>query len=158
MDLRQQAVILDSETVRLTRMQYRLLALLVEHPGKVVPRATLSLHVAGDARGTSPRHVDYHIRGMRRKLGIYADEYIETVIGVGYRFRQRFRPGVKVRGGEKAPAPPARVGVRSVEREPKIRKQPVFQFGVRHLRPGPLPASIIDHGTSFSTRTVAARG
>ena len=44
---------------------------------------------------------------------------------------------------------PARVRIWGVEREPKIRKEPVFQFGVRHLRPDPLPASIIDHGTSF---------
>ena len=95
MDLRQQVVILDSETVRLTPMQYRLLALLVEHPGKVVPRATLSVQVLGDARGTSPRHVDYHIRGMRRKLGIHADQYIETVIGSDTVSSQRFRPRVR---------------------------------------------------------------
>jgi hypothetical protein len=40
-------------------------------------------------------------------------------------------------------------------------KQPVFQFGVRHLRPDLLPAAVIDHGTSFphprpgSTRVVS---
>jgi DNA-binding response OmpR family regulator len=33
--------------------------------------------------------LDKHIRGLRRKLGIYADHYLETVIGVGYRFRPR---------------------------------------------------------------------
>ena len=50
MDLRQQVVILDSEAVRLTPMQYRLLALLVEHPGEVVPRAALSVQVRARLR------------------------------------------------------------------------------------------------------------
>ena len=85
--LRQQVVILDSETVRLTPMQHHLLALLVQHPGEVVPRATLSVQAWGDACGTRPRLVDFHIRGLRRKLGVYADQYIETVIGIGHRFR-----------------------------------------------------------------------
>jgi DNA-binding response OmpR family regulator len=83
----QQVVILDTETVRLTPMQYRVLALLVEHSGEVVPRATLSVQVRGDARGASPRRVDAHGSGLRKRLGIYADQYIETVISVGYRFR-----------------------------------------------------------------------
>jgi DNA-binding response OmpR family regulator len=74
-------VILDSETVRLTPTQYRLLALLVEHPGEALPRAALSVQARGDACGTSPRHVDFHIRGLRRKRGVYADHYIETVFG-----------------------------------------------------------------------------
>lgn len=69
-------------------MQYRLLALLVEHPREVVPRATLSVQVRGDASKTGPRHADSHIRGLQRKLGAYADQYIETVIGIEYRFRQ----------------------------------------------------------------------
>jgi Transcriptional regulatory protein, C terminal len=44
-DLRDRVVIVDSETVTLTRMQYRLLALLVEHAGEVVPRATIMMQV-----------------------------------------------------------------------------------------------------------------
>ena len=44
-DLRQQLVILDGETVSLTRMQYRLLAVLVEHAGVVVTRMILLLHI-----------------------------------------------------------------------------------------------------------------
>jgi len=44
----------------------------------------------GDARRTSPRRVDAHVSGLRKRLGIYAEQYIETVIGTGYRFRPAF--------------------------------------------------------------------
>ena len=98
MDLRQQVVILDSETVRLTPTQFRLLALLVEHPGEVVPRATLSVQIRGDARGMSPSLMSFHICGIRTKLGVYGDQYIETAIGVGYRFRPVSPPKGEVRG------------------------------------------------------------
>ena len=59
-------------------MEYRLLAVLVEHAGEVVPRPIL-------LRLTGP--VDVHLWRLRKKLGIYAEQYIETVIGAGYRFR-----------------------------------------------------------------------
>jgi two-component system phosphate regulon response regulator PhoB len=88
-DLCQPVVILDCETVRLTPMQYRLLAVLVEHAGVVVPRPTLALWVWGRELGPRSNMLDKHIRGLRRKLGVYADQYLETVIGVGYRFRPR---------------------------------------------------------------------
>ena len=86
-DLRRQVVTLDSDTLRLTRMQYRLLALLVEHTGVVVTRPILSMQIWGHAPETGLRRVDVHFNGLRRKLGAYADLYLETVHGVGYRFR-----------------------------------------------------------------------
>jgi DNA-binding response OmpR family regulator len=86
-DLRQQVVLLDSEAVRLTPMQYRMLALLVEHAGEIVPRPTLALWVSGRVLGPRSNMLDKHIRGLRRKLGVYADQYTETVHGTGYRFR-----------------------------------------------------------------------
>jgi DNA-binding response OmpR family regulator len=76
--LHQQVVMLDGETVRLNRLEYRLLALLVEHAGEVVPRPILLM--------LTPT-VDAHLWRLRKKLGSYAGQYIETVIGVGYRFR-----------------------------------------------------------------------
>jgi DNA-binding response OmpR family regulator len=85
--LRQQVVILDSEAVTLTRIQYRVLALLVEHAGEVVPRAILLLHICGNVPELRPSKLDVHMRGLRTKLGVYADQYIETVVGVGYRFQ-----------------------------------------------------------------------
>ena len=91
-DLRQQLVILDGEPVRLTRMKYRLLALLVERAGEIVPRPTLALWAWGRVLGPRSNMLDKHIRGLRRKLGVYADHYIETAIGVGYRFRPMLEP------------------------------------------------------------------
>jgi two-component system OmpR family response regulator len=86
-DLRQQAVILDGESVSLTPMQYRLLALLVEHAGVVVTRPILLMQRWGYSPEIREGKVDTCIGGLRKKLGVYADHYIETVFGVGYRFR-----------------------------------------------------------------------
>jgi DNA-binding response OmpR family regulator len=72
-DLRQQVVMLDSETVTLTRMEYRLLALLVEHAGEVVSRPIL-------LKLTGP--LDVHLWRLRKKLGKYGNRYIEAS-GVG---------------------------------------------------------------------------
>jgi hypothetical protein len=47
---------------------------------------------------------------------------------------------------------PAGMRVRSVEREPKIREQRVFQLQVRHIRPNLLPAAVINHALSFPRR------
>jgi DNA-binding response OmpR family regulator len=85
--LRQQLVMLDGETVRLTSMQHRLLALLVQHAGEVVPRASLWLRIWGKVPELRSSKLDAHIRRLRKKLGIYAGQYIETVVGEGYRFR-----------------------------------------------------------------------
>ena len=86
-DLRQQLVMLDGEMVRLTPMQYRLLALLVEHAGVVVTRAVFLMQFGGYSPEIRERRVDACIHGLRRKLGVYADQYLETVFGVGYLFR-----------------------------------------------------------------------
>ena len=91
-DLRQSLVILDDETVRLSRIQYRLLALLVEHAGEVVPRTVIFTQVWDSLPETRSRTLDVHIHGLRKKLGLYADQCIETVVGVGYRFRPAFPP------------------------------------------------------------------
>ena len=77
-DLRKQVVTLDSGPLTLNRMEYRLLALLLKHAGKIVPRPILLM--------LTPT-VNVHLWRLRKKLGRYADHYIETVPEVGYRFR-----------------------------------------------------------------------
>ena len=86
LDLRQQVVMLDGERVALTSREYRLLALLAEHAGEVVPRSSLLLRIWGHVPEVRPSTLDVHIRGLRRKLGVYADRYVQTVVGAGYRF------------------------------------------------------------------------
>ena len=73
-DLRQQLVMLDGEMVRLTPMQYRLLALLVEHAGVVVTRPVFLIQLGGYSPEIRERRVDACIHGLRRKLGVYADQ------------------------------------------------------------------------------------
>ena len=86
MDLRQRVVILDGQVITLTPMQYRLLGLLVEHAGEVVPRSTVVTQLWGYApQGCA--QLDAHLWRLRKKLGIFGRQYIETVVGVGYRFR-----------------------------------------------------------------------
>ena len=86
-DLRHELVSLDRQTLTLTRKEYCLLALMVQHAGKIVPRATFLMQIWGYVPETRTRTVDMHVDQLRKKLGPYADQYIETVVGLGYRFR-----------------------------------------------------------------------
>jgi DNA-binding response OmpR family regulator len=85
--LRHQVVMLDGQAITLTRMEYRLLALLVQHAGEVVTRTIILTQIWGHAPETPTRTMDVHVRRLRKKLGIYGRQYIETVTGVGYSFR-----------------------------------------------------------------------
>jgi len=86
-DLRHELVTLDRQMLTLTHKEYSLLALMVQRAGKIVPRATFLIQVWGYVPETRTRTVDMHIDQLRKKLGPYADRYIETVVGIGYRFR-----------------------------------------------------------------------
>ena len=87
MDFAQQAVVLDSERMILTRKEYDLLALLVQHAGEIIPREALLMQVWGYSAEIRTRTLDVHVRRLRKKLGGYADQYIETIFGIGYRFQ-----------------------------------------------------------------------
>jgi|SRR5579871_3648720 len=86
-DFQQQAVFLDKQRMVLTRKEYDLLALLVQHAGQIVPRNALLLEVWGYSAEIRTRTLDVHVRRLRKKLGSYADQYIETIFGIGYRFQ-----------------------------------------------------------------------
>jgi DNA-binding response OmpR family regulator len=85
--LRHKVVMLDGETIFLTRMEYRLLELLLERAGEVVPQAIIVTQLWGPQPQTHTRWLALHMGGLRKKLGKYADHYIERVPRVGYRFR-----------------------------------------------------------------------
>ena len=76
----------DNAETKLTATEFRLLAELISNVGKVLTRDTLLDKVWGYQFDGYARTVDTHIRRLRQKLGPYA-EWIETVRGVGYRFR-----------------------------------------------------------------------
>jgi DNA-binding response OmpR family regulator len=74
--------------VRLTPLEFRLLAALVEHAGNVLSSDQLVERVWGHAAGVSTDQVKLYISYLRKKLGQAADgfEPIETVRGFGYRY------------------------------------------------------------------------
>jgi DNA-binding response OmpR family regulator len=86
-DFQRQAATLDSTPMTLTRKEYDLLALLVSYAGVIVPRAELLMRVWGYSTEIRTRTLDVHIRHLRKKLGPYANHYIETVFGIGHRFQ-----------------------------------------------------------------------
>lgn len=75
----------EDDEFQLPRKEFELLYFLASRRGKVMDRQTLLNHVWGDNVYVVDRTVDVHVRKIREKLG---DEYIETVKGVGYRFKQ----------------------------------------------------------------------
>jgi DNA-binding response OmpR family regulator len=87
LDFDQQAAALDAERMTLTRKEYALLALLVKHAGEIIPRDALLMQVWGYGAEIRTRTLDVHVRRLRKKLGGYADQYIETIFGIGYRFQ-----------------------------------------------------------------------
>lgn len=86
-DFGEQVVLLDGQKIELRKKEYDLLALLVQYAGQVVPRETLLLQVWGYNCNVRTRTLDVHVRRLRSKLGTYADRYIETIFGIGYRFQ-----------------------------------------------------------------------
>ncbi len=73
--------------IGVTRMEFALLSALVKSRGRVLTRDHLLEKVWGYSYGGATRTVDVHIRRLRKKLGPAGDQ-IETVVGVGYRFRE----------------------------------------------------------------------
>jgi len=80
----------DSRRIVLTRKEYELLSLLVQNAGEIIPREALLWRVWGYSAQIRTRTLDVHIRRLRKKLGSYSEQYIETIFGIGYRF-QPFR-------------------------------------------------------------------
>jgi two-component system phosphate regulon response regulator PhoB len=75
------------EAVDLTATEFKLLHFLSQRPGWVFTRQQILDGVHGDNYAITDRAVDVQIVGLRRKLGS-AGAYIETVRGVGYRFKE----------------------------------------------------------------------
>ncbi len=89
-DLPKRRVLLGGETVELTFVEFEILLALAGSPGRVWSRDQLLSQVWGNSDYRDPRTVDVHIRHLREKLEVDTREpnYILTVRGVGYRFRE----------------------------------------------------------------------
>jgi DNA-binding response OmpR family regulator len=87
LDVASREVRVTGAPVSLTRKEFDLLADLMRHRGRVLTRERLLERVWGYDYPGETRTVDVHIRRLRQKLGSPAESRIETVVGVGYRFR-----------------------------------------------------------------------
>ena len=77
-------VLRDGEELALRPLEFKLVALFLEHPGVVFSRGQLLTDVWGVSGDANTRTVDTHIRRLRERLGAYGVA-IETVHGFGYR-------------------------------------------------------------------------
>ena len=80
-------VLIKGKPVEMTFSELRILHLLAGRPGWVMTREQIVDAVRGEDYAVTDRAVDVQIVGIRKKLGSRAD-YIETVRGVGYRFKE----------------------------------------------------------------------
>ena len=72
---------------KLTLKEFTLLEFLIQNPGRVFSRDKLLDIVWGYQRFGKTRTVDVHVRRIRQKLGLGSEEYIQTIISVGYLFK-----------------------------------------------------------------------
>jgi two-component system alkaline phosphatase synthesis response regulator PhoP len=79
-------VILNGESLTLPKKEFELLELLASRPGKVFNRDQILSVVWGNETIVGERTIDVHIRKLREKLG---DDYIRTIKGVGYTFKDK---------------------------------------------------------------------
>jgi two-component system, OmpR family, alkaline phosphatase synthesis response regulator PhoP len=77
---------LGKHKLTLPRKEFETLVYLIRNKGRVLSRESILNAVWGENIHVVDRTIDVHIRKIREKLGTYA-EYIETVSGVGYRFK-----------------------------------------------------------------------
>ncbi|MDX6682494.1 MAG: hypothetical protein QOG94_2533 [Solirubrobacteraceae bacterium] len=92
-DFAKRTVSVRDEQVQTTYVEFEILGALATHPGRVFTRENLLTRIWGDAAYRDPRTIDVHIRHLREKVELDAKhpEYLFTVRGVGYRFRDTSR-------------------------------------------------------------------
>ena len=88
-DLNGNRVTLRGEALRVTRIEFNLLAILAQHPGQTFSRAQLIDRLHGAAEGGFDRSIDAHVKNLRRKIedDPAAPRYLLTVYGIGYQFQ-----------------------------------------------------------------------
>ena len=91
LDVGRRTVSSNEAPVQLTYVEFEILRTLMAHPGRVYSRRMLLEVLWGSADFRDPRTIDVHVRHLREKLerDPREPEFILTVRGVGYRFRDR---------------------------------------------------------------------
>lgn len=82
-------VMVDGQELKLTPIEFSLLKLMMEHPGRVFPRTELVSRVQGYEFDGYDRTVDTHIKNLRRKIAavLPGHEIIGSVHGIGYKLQ-----------------------------------------------------------------------
>jgi len=90
-DLNGNRVTLRGETLRVTRIEFNLLAILAQHPGQTFSRAQLIDRLHGPSDGGFDRSIDAHVKNLRRKIedDPTTPRYLLTVYGIGYQFTEK---------------------------------------------------------------------
>jgi DNA-binding response OmpR family regulator len=90
-DFERRTATAHGDAVKLTYVEFELLASLARSPGRVMTREMLLEQVWGDSAYRDPRTIDVHIRHLREKLerDSRRPEHLLTVRGVGYRFKDQ---------------------------------------------------------------------
>jgi len=81
-------VLINKKPVKLTAIEFKLLHHLVSTKGRVATRDNLLDHVWGYESALTTRTVDTHVKRLRAKMGSTAGDLIETIRGIGYRFKE----------------------------------------------------------------------
>lgn len=79
----------DGKAIELTPTEFRLLECLLRQPGRAFTRHQLMDAAIGERSIVLERTIDVHVKTLRKKLGV--EDVVETVRGVGYRFREPVR-------------------------------------------------------------------
>lgn len=93
-DRRRHLACAEGQPLNLTLSEFRLLEVLVRQPGRAFSRTELIDAALGEDTMVLERTIDVHIRSLRQKLAEQAD-LVETVRGVGYRFRDPILAGAR---------------------------------------------------------------
>jgi DNA-binding response OmpR family regulator len=88
-DFPKRTVRANGADVQLTYVEFEILSVLARSPGRVFTRDMLLQRIWGDSAYRDPRTIDVHIRHLREKIerDPKDPEFLFTVRGVGYRFR-----------------------------------------------------------------------
>jgi len=81
LDTRSSRVTVNGDVVRLTAQEYKLLAYLVHHKGKVISRTELTEHIYDQDFDRDSNTIEVFVTRIRKKLGV---DLIRTVRGLGY--------------------------------------------------------------------------
>ncbi len=87
LDESRKKVVIDNNEISLSMTEFQLLKLFMSMPGHVYTRGQIVDKIKGDNHAVTDRSVDTQLVSLRKKMGIHG-KLIETVWGVGYRFRE----------------------------------------------------------------------